>query len=85
MEQFFEFANSVLSNSDSQRSVISSEEFCLPPTHRGEKVTHGLLIDGWPTYWSLGQIRRSYRGSNASLAARFGNRLDGKPLKYIIC
>lgn len=78
MEKLIELANDVLLNTDSQNSVVSSEEFCLPPTHRGQEIPHGLFVDGWPTYWSLDQIRRSYRNSNDSLAARFGTRLDGK-------
>ena len=78
MEDFLQLANSIYMSNDLQRPVVTSEEFCLPPKHRGDKVSHGLLVDGWPTYWSLDEIVSSYRNSNASLAARFGTRLDGK-------
>ena len=79
MEQLIKLGSDIFINKDYQNSIFSSEEFCLPPTYRGDEVPHGLFVDGWPTYWSLDQIRRSYRNSNASLAARFGTRLDGKP------
>jgi hypothetical protein len=78
MEKLIQVANNVLLNTDSQNSVVTSDEFCLPPTNRGDEIHHGLFIDGWPTYWSLDQIRQGYRNSNASLAARFGNSLEGK-------
>ena len=78
MEKLIQIANNLILNTDSQTSVVSSEEFCLPPTYRGDEVPHGLFVDGWPTYWSLDQIRKGYRNSNVSLAARFGTRLDGK-------
>ena len=81
MEKIIEIVNDVILNTDtSKNSVVTSEEFCLHPSHTGSEILHGLLIDGWPTYWSLDQIRQGYRNSNASLAARFGTRLDGKLL-----
>ena len=78
MEKLIQLANNIILDSDSQTSIVTGEEFCLPPTHRGDEIPHGLLIDGWPTYWSLDQIRQGYRNSNASLAARFGTRIEGK-------
>ena len=78
MEKLIQLANNVILNTDSQNSVVTSDEFCLPPTHRGDEIPHGLFVDGWPTYWSLDQIRQGYRNSNASLAARFGISLEGK-------
>ena len=78
MEDFLQLANSVYMSADHQQPIVTSEEFCLPPKRRGDKVSHGLLVDGWPTYWSLDEIVSSYRNSNASLAARFGTKLDGK-------
>ena len=80
MEKFIQLGiNRILDlDSSSSNSIVTSDEFCLPPTHRGDEIPHGLMIDGWPTYWSLDQIRQGYRNSNASLAARFGTNLEGK-------
>ena len=84
MEKIIQIVNDVIFNTETSRnSVVTSEEFCLPPSHRGSEIPHGLFIDGWPTYWSLDQIRQGYRNSNASLAARFGTRLDGGKLLWI--